>query len=146
MPRKPRTEPDPKTVRIVKYCATVFVGIAIAVVYWIVKGMFKADTALSDRLRMACDGVTIPGILMLCLGLLSIVVKDGTFDGLGYTFKTMRLVRRNYRDKLMQPTTYYDYKESVKGKRHVSWHLIICGAGFLLVAVVLAILHGRFTA
>ena len=142
MPRKPRTELDPKKVRLIKYCASVFAGLTIAVIYCIIKGFFKAETLTADKLRIACDAFTIPGILMLCIGLLSIVAKEGTFDGLGYTFSTMRLVRRNYRDKLSKPTTYYDYKESVKGKRKISWHLIICGAGFLLIAAVMTLIHG----
>ena len=35
--------------------------------------------------------------------------------------------------------TYYDYKQSVKAKRKVAWHLIIVGGVFLLAAIVLTI-------
>ena len=38
--------------------------------------------------------------------------------------------------------TYYDYKQKVKAKRKIAWHLIYVGAGFLFVAILLTVVFG----
>ncbi|MBO4848942.1 MAG: DUF3899 domain-containing protein [Clostridia bacterium] len=128
----------------IKYVSTAAAGVAIALIYCFAKGAFKAEDA-ADRLRMICDAFTIPGILLLCVGLLTAVNKGGAFDGLAYSFKSMRRVRRNFRADDGTPKSYYDYKESVKGKRKVAAHLIFVGLGFLAVAIALMIAHGVMT-
>ena len=39
--------------------------------------------------------------------------------------------------------TYYDYKQNVKAKRKVAWHLIIVGGSFLLIAIVLTVVFTK---
>lgn len=125
----------------VRYAETVAFGIAVTVLYCIVKGLFKTEGA-AEKLRILCDGFTIPGALLLCFGLLSFLNKEGTFDGLGYSFRSMRRVWQNYRhDEGNVPKTYYDYKQQVGAKRKVRVHMILVGIGFLVVAIVLAIVQ-----
>lgn len=126
---------------IIKYSVTFGTGLIVAILYCIIKGAFKAEEGV-DRLRIICDGVTIPGVLMLCVGLLTYVNKEGFFDGLGYSFKKMRVVRRNYRIEDDSTKSYYDYKKSVEKNRKTYWHLVIVGLVFLAAAAILAVIHG----
>ncbi len=51
---------------------------------------------------------------------------------------------RNYREPIEEGSedrTYFGYKQKVKAKRKVAWHLVIVGGGFLLIAIVLTIVH-----
>ena len=128
---------------LIKYIITAAAGLAVAVVYSLIKGLFSAEDIVS-AFRILSDAFTLPGILLLCFGLLTFINKEGMFDGLAYSFKSMRRVRRNFRADDKTPKTYYDYKQSVKSKRHVAWHLLFVGAGYLLLAIVFIVLHSIY--
>ena len=123
----------------VKYVAAAVVGLTIALVICILKGIFKT-TDPAKIFRILSDAFAVPGILLTCFGLLSYVTKEGTFDGIAYSFKTMRKVRRNITDDGKTPKTYYDYQQSAKTKRKVAWHLVIVGLGYIAIAIIFIII------
>ncbi len=129
---------------LVKYVATVVVGLVIALLFCILKGLFKTEDK-GTVLRILCDAFTVPGILLTCVGLLTLVIKEGALDGITYSFSSMRRVRRGYVSDEKTPKTYYDYKEAAKGKRKIAWHLIIVGLGFIAVAIALVIIRNSLT-
>ena len=125
---------------LVKYAATIVAGLVIGLTLCILKGLFKTSDT-QQILKILCDAFGIPGILLACFGLLTFVAKEGTFDGITYSFSSMRRVRRGYVADAKTPKSYYDYKEAVKGKRKVAWHLIIVGLGFIAVSIALVIIR-----
>ena len=130
-----------------RYVFTVAVGLLIAFSICLFKGVFReTDTALI--VRYLSDAFLIPGVLLTGIGLLSLLNKKGTYDGLGYTFHTMRRTfsMRGYREPIEEGSedrTYFGYKQKVKEKRKVAWHLIVVGCGFLLIAIALAVVHSK---
>ena len=56
-----------------------FVGVMAA---WYVGGRDLND--LQTRYRLLCDGLTIPGVLLLCAGSLAWVSNQGALDGISY--------------------------------------------------------------
>ena len=66
---------------LVKYVATVVVGLVIALLFCILKGLFKTEDK-GTFLRILCDAFTVPGILLTCVGLLTLVIKEGALDGI----------------------------------------------------------------
>ena len=125
----------------IKYVVTAGSGLVAAIVLCLVKGIFKM-TETKEIVRVVCDAFTLVGLIMMGCGLLTVLNKAGAFDGLGYTFKSMKRVWTNYRHDENFPKTYYDYKQSVKGKRSSKWYLVIIGAGYLLIGIVLVFVHG----
>lgn len=121
-----------------KYLAAVVTGLVIGLIVCLLRGIFRAS-GWPDICRILCDATFVPGILLFGIGMLSFITKEGFFDGLGFSFRTMRRHRRNITDE-NAPKTYYDYKESVKGKRKVAWHFVIVGLGYVAIAVVFALL------
>ena len=102
----------------------------------------------ANTVRYLSDAFLIPGVLLTGVGLLSFIRKQGAYDGLGYTFDTMKrtFTMRRYMDPIEEGSedrTYFGYKQKVKEKRKVAWHLIIVGCGFLLTAIALAIVHSK---
>ena len=130
-----------------RYVFAAVAGLLIAFSVCLLKGVFREkDTALI--VRYLSDAFLIPGVLLTGIGLLSFLKKEGTYDGLGYTFHTMRktFAMRNYLKPIEEGSedrTYFGYKQKVKEKRKVAWHLIIVGSGFLLIAIVLAVVHSK---
>ena len=127
-----------------RYVFAAAAGLLITFSICLLKGVFwETDSALI--VRYLSDAFLIPGVLLTGIGLLSYIKKEGAYDGLGYTFHTMKrtFAMRHYRDPIEEGSedrTYFGYKQQVKAKRKVAWHLIIVGGGFLLIAIALTII------
>lgn len=126
-----------------RYVLTAAVGLLLAFSICLAKGVFqKTDSSLI--VRYLSDAFLIPGVLFMGIGILSCLKKEGTYDGLLYSFHAMRTAAaRRMQDDAKEETgrTYYDYKQRVKAKRKVAWHLITVGGGFLLIAIALTIVY-----
>ena len=109
-------------------------GLVLAAVTFTVQGGFSAaDT--EAFWRAVCDAMTVPGMMLTCLGLLSVVSGQGAFDGLNFSVrKAFSQVLREERRNAM-PKTFYDYvtlkQEKQRNKPHT--HLYV-GLGFLALA------------
>ena len=124
-----------------RYVLAIAVGLLLALTVCFARAIVhETDVALS--VRYLGDAFLVPGVLLTGIGLLSFLKKEGTYDGLTYSFHSMRMASaRRFSDEAHDDMarTYYDYKQSVKAKRKVAWHLIIVGGVFLLAAIVLTI-------
>lgn len=128
-----------------RYVLAIVVGLLLALTVCFAKGVFQ-ETAPALIVRYLSDAFLAPGVLLTGIGFLSFLKKEGTYDGLFYSFHSMRAsFARRYDDEARKDMarTYYDYKQNVKGKRKVAWHLIIVGSGFLLIAIVLTIVFTK---
>ena len=127
-----------------RYVFAAAAGLLITFSICLLKGVFQ-ETDRALIVRYLSDAFLIPGVLLTGIGLLSYIKKEGVYDGLGYTFHTMKraFIMRRYMDPIEEGSedrTYFGYKERVKAKRKVAWHLIIVGGGFLLIAIALTII------
>ena len=126
-----------------RYVFAAAAGLLIALSICLLKGVFQ-ETDKALIVRYLSDAFLIPGVLLTGVGLLSYIRKEGAYDGLGYTFHTMKrtFTMRRYMDPIEEGSedrTYFGYKEQVKTKRKVAWHLIAVGGGFLLISVALTV-------
>lgn len=128
-----------------RYVIAAAAGLLISLAICLWKGVFReTDGALI--LRSLSDAFLIPGVLLTGIGLLSFLKKEGAYDGLGYTFTTMKrtFTMRRHMDPIEEGSedrTYFGYKEKVKAKRKVAWHLIIVGVCFLVIAIALTAVY-----
>lgn len=124
-----------------RYVLAIAVGLLLALTVCFARDIFH-ETDVTLIVRYLSDAFLVPGVLLTGIGLLSFLKKEGTYDGLTYSFHSMRMASaRRFSDEAHDDMarTYYDYKQSVKAKRKVAWHLIIVGGVFLLAAIVLTI-------
>lgn len=119
----------------VKYLTSAIIGLVIALVVSLVQGLFKL-TDLAQIYLVLSNAFFIPGCVLVCFGLLTWVNKEGTFDIISYGLKSMRRIRRNFRDSDDIPKTYYDYKEKVKRKRNAAWHMSLVGIVYIVVGIL----------
>ena len=137
--QKPRITDDYPWLR---YVIAAFVGLVLVVAYCWWKELFKTGDA-ADSIRILSNAFLIVGVPELGLGLLSFIKKEGVFDGLFYSFYSMRMMRaKRQMNEPVGAKTYYDYKQETKAKRRIAWHLIIVGGAFLFIAVVLTVVFG----
>lgn len=124
-----------------RYVLAIAVGLLLALTVCFARDIFH-ETDVTLIVRYLSDAFLVPGVLLTGIGLLSFLKKEGAYDGLTYSFHSMRMASaRRFSDEAHDDMarTYYDYKQSVKAKRKVAWHLIIVGGVFLLAAIVLTI-------
>lgn len=100
-------------------------------------GFSEAETAL-ERYLILCDSFTIPGVILVMVGLLVWIGQQGQFDFLSYTG---RMIRDRFR-KDPEHIRYGDYVLEKQEKRHHGGFgfLIITGLAFVAVALVFLIL------
>mgnify|MGYP003294970745 CR=1 FL=1 len=90
-----------------------------------------------DIYKILCDAFTVPGVVLILVGVLIIISKDGLFDGLTYTLSHLfqALIPGRIGDKNEK---YYDYVMRKRGQRETPiWkYLVIPGAVFLFISIV----------
>ena len=117
---------------LLRYGLTAAIGAFVAFLIMIGKGIFAAADSI-EVLHILCDAFFVPGALLVCAGLLIFVSNGGVFDMLAYgvmlVFDGLRrdVTKRKYR-------TFYDYRESRKGKKREMGFILIVGLVYIAVA------------
>ena len=119
------------------------VGLVLGLATFIVQGGFAAREQ-EPLWRAVCDALTIPGILLTGMGLLSFVSEQGAFDGLSFGVRKAFGQIFSEKRRNPMPKTYYDYvtakREKQKSKPRTT---LFVGLGFLVLAgVALAVYMG----
>ena len=93
-------------------------GILIAVIYYI--NNIPTDKTPTDYFKVLSDSCLIPGVIILCIYILTLVSKEGIFDGLSYSFKYVfnKFIPSR---KMQEKESYYDYKKEKAEKRKNSY-------------------------
>lgn len=90
-----------------------------------------------------CDAFSVPGAVMLGVGLLVFVTNGGAFDMLAFgVIKLFDLFKRDLTK--VKYRTFYDYREAQKEKNRTFVNLLIVGGGFLLVGIVFLLVYNFY--
>ena len=133
------SEQSQKTLRkyLIASGAAVLAGLLIM---WL-QGFFSGLDVI-NQMRVLADAFSVPGVLLIMIGVLVWVGSEGLFDAFGYAFHHARAMFipsfRAYRH-----VTFYDYKMEKAGKRpHGYSFLFFTGLGFLAIGIVFTVIHG----
>ena len=124
---------EPVTVRGILVPAAVGIVIGL-VVLWIRDGLSPCDEAtLGTNLT---DALTVPGVILTCIGLLSVVSEHGAFDGIGFPLRKAFGQIRSEEKRAAMPKTYYDYVTARREKQRMKPRTtLVVGLCFLALAV-----------
>lgn len=113
-------------------------AVMVLLVAW-ARGGFT-QTSAKNLLGAWSDAFSVPGILMVCFGLLVLGSNGGAFDMLSYAVKGIfRLFKKDPLDR--KYGGFYEYQQARREKKRSFWYLIIVGGAYLLVGVVLLIVY-----
>lgn len=113
--------------------------LAISFLIAYVRNVFDSTSA-GQACGILCDAFFIPGVLMLCMGILVVCSNGGTFDMLAYGIRAFfALFNKEARDR--KYPTFYDYRKAKQDKPHSFWYMIIIGGAFVAVSIVLLLLY-----
>lgn len=126
--------------KIGAYVITALTGAMMAYITMSNHGIFEATTA-KEIIFIISSALCIPGVVLIMVGLLVWVSKDGFFDGISYSC--------TYAFKLLVPGTekkmpkYGDYveknREKRKEKKKGFGFLFIVGGVYFVISVILLI-------
>ena len=127
---------------IVKYAITLSLGAALSAVALIARNYTALESA-AERYRALSDAFSIPGVVMIMVGIILLIAKDGFFDMITYSLGKFAKSLIPFSRKTDE--TYYDYKVRKSEERLKGFScLFVVGALFLILTAVFTILF--FTA
>ena len=120
---------------VLKYGITIAIGFLIAIGVCDLQNIFSVLEPLRIC-KILCNAFFISGILLLGVGILVFISKEGMFDGMTYyAGRFMMLFSRNYDEKRKTALSYYEYKKA-KNRESGGGFILITGLGFLAIAIV----------
>ena len=124
---------------IVKYIVTISIGGVIgAIALW--ARNFSSLTSLAEKYAALEAATTIPGVVLLMLGVLVLISKDGFFDMITYSVGKFAKSLVPFSHKTDE--SYYDYKVRKSEKRLSGFScLFVVGGIFTAAGIIFAILN-----
>ena len=129
---------------LIKYVITTALGGVISVIALMARGFFELES-IAERYRALADAFTIPGVVLLMVGIILLISKDGFFDIV--TYGLGRLGRALIPFSKKTDEQFYDYKVRKAEARASSsgyGFVFIVGAVFMAVGILFTVLF--FTA
>lgn len=122
----------------IKYLVTILIGLIVVGAVLLVRDVFSSETAAEAFLHLT-DAFFISGVLITSAGALVFTSNHGAWDMLAYGVSSfMDLFRKREKKKY---DSFYDYKESKSDKKFSFGFLLICGAVFLIVSMIMLYCH-----
>ena len=124
---------------LAKYVVTVAICVVMIVFILDTRGFFTAVDKAARILYLA-DAFTIPGVLILMIGVMLWIATTGIFDGLTYALG--RAARSLVPFSKIPDERFYDYKKRKSESRNFNYgFFLIVGGVALAVAIVFTIIH-----
>ena len=126
--------------RWIKYAAALLIGGAAACALLFGRGFLAAET-MRERMRLLSDAFLVPGALLLLAGCLLWIVREGTFAGMGYTFRKLWNSLHSQEYQAAHKESYAEYRARKSAQKTPFLFLLVPGGVFLLPAVLFTILY-----
>lgn len=128
----------------IKYLITLAIGLLFAGTLCLTNGLVT-ETDPMMVYKVLADAFTVPGVLLVCVGLLQFCVSHGAFYGIQYAIHSL-LVNHNWsRTRFKDKETYTEYIESKKAKAgdkvRTSPYLFFVGLLFIAISIIFIVAY-----
>ncbi|MCM1042760.1 MAG: DUF3899 domain-containing protein [Corallococcus sp.] len=125
--------------KYIKYVIAFVVCAVVTVCLLWAFGTFT-QTDGGEIMKNLCDAFFVPGIIMLCIGLLVFATKGGAFDMLAYGVrKLFDLFKRDLTK--VKYKTFYDYRKAQQEKTRDFLYMLIVGAVWVVISALFLVLY-----
>ena len=126
----------------IKYLVTLLVGFIGVGAVLLLRDVFSMTEAAAI-FHTLTDAFFVSGVLITSAGAIVFTSNHGAFDMLAYGLSAfMDMFRKNEKKKY---DSFYDYKESKADKKAGFGFLLICGAFFLIVSMVMLFFYHQYS-
>ena len=127
---------------LTKYLVAILIGLIVVGAVLLVRDVFSA-TETADVFLHLTDAFFISGVLITSAGAIVFTSNHGAWDMLAYGVSSfMDLFRKREKKKY---DSFYDYKESRADKRFSFGFLLISGAFFLIVSMIMLFFYHQYS-
>ena len=116
---------------LIKSGTALVLGLGIALAFYNSRNGESLD--LVEQYRVLCDAFTIPGLMMILVGLLLWLSGLGALDAIGYLF---RYVVQAFVPGVTKVAHYLDYVEEQREKRAKGYGFLFVAGGILMVVAI----------
>ena len=98
-------------------------------------------TAAQNFWRVWCNTFTIPGVILICVGLLSLISREGTFDTLAYAGRAFIRMFQSGRRHQRFGDFVMERREKRKEKKSMVAPFMVVGGLFVAAAVFCLVMY-----
>ena len=127
--------------RWIKYAAALLIGGAAACALLFGPRLPRRRDDAGTDAALLSDAFLVPGALLLLAGCLLWIVREGTFAGMGYTFRKLWNSLHSQEYQAAHKESYAEYRARKSAQKTPFLFLLVSGGVFLLPAVLFTILY-----
>ena len=118
-----------------EYAITAAVAFGMGVLIALGRGIFQEDE-IDMVITIISDAFFIPGVLLICVGLIVYASNEGLFLTISYGFKTIGRTFTAKKDEKLMDEKYHEYYARQIQKKAKCKHFLIIGLIFVVLSLV----------
>ena len=123
-----------------EYVITTAVAFVVGVLIALSRGIFQEDE-IDMVITIISDAFFIPGVLLICVGLIVYASNEGLFLSISYGFKAIgRTITAKKEEKLMDEK-YHEYYARQIQKKSKCKHFLIVGLAYVIISLLFVVVY-----
>ena len=123
-----------------EYAITTAVALIVGVLIALSRGIFQEDE-IDMIITIISDAFFIPGVLLVCVGLIVYASNEGLFLTISYGFKTIGRTITAKKDEKLMEEKYHEYYARQMEKKSKCKHFLIVGLVFVVISLLFVVVY-----
>ena len=123
-----------------EYVITTAVALAVGVMIALGRGIFQEDE-IDMVITIISDAFFIPGVLLLCIGLIVYASNEGLFLSISYGFKAIGRTITAKKDEKLMNEKYHEYYARQIQKKSKCKHFLLVGLVFIVISLLFVVIY-----
>ena len=123
-----------------EYVITTAIAFVIGILITLSRGIFQ-EKEMDMIITIISDAFFIPGILLICVGLIVLASNEGLFLAISYGFKVIGRTISAKKDETLMNEKYHEYYARQIQKKTKCKHLLIVGIGFVVISLLFVVVY-----
>ena len=123
-----------------EYAITTAVALVVGVLIALSRGIFQEDE-LDMIITIISDAFFIPGVLLVCVGLIVYASNEGLFLSISYGFKAIGRTITAKKDEKLMDEKYHEYYARQMEKKTKCKHFLLVGLAFVVISLLFVVVY-----
>lgn len=123
-----------------EYSITTAIALVAGFLIALSRGIFQEDE-IDMIITIISDSFFIPGVLLICVGLIVYASNEGLFLAISYGFKVIGRTFTAKKDETLMNEKYHEYYARQIDKKAKCKHFLIIGAVFVVISLLFVIVY-----
>ena len=118
-----------------EYAITAMVAFGVSILIALSRGIFQQDE-IDMVITIISDAFFIPGVLLICVGLIVYASNEGLFLSISYGFKAIGRTITAKKDEKLMDEKYHEYYARQIQKKAKCKHFLLVGLAFVVISLI----------